>query len=235
MPSVILVSRSGQEFSVSKPESFVDAVYSRGAHPKTGTVAANYQTLTAGGPAPTESANQHVTLGDLTSSGPARDALRAAFVPRPEASPAVRDAVAAGVLLEDATDASRWTTAGGTGTATIANGALAIASSGQAAYTVNRVVPWSLPKGGAIVVDLVSDANLSSYSVFLNCGPYSSPLRKGGGRFADGEPRPHPGYPAPGAESQHPGHAEGGHGHHAPHPRHPGRRVADPSAGLLAL
>jgi peptidoglycan/xylan/chitin deacetylase (PgdA/CDA1 family) len=105
----------------------------------------------------------------------------------------VRDAVAAGVLLEDATDASRWTTAGGTGTATIANGALAIASSGQAAYTVNRVVPWSLPKGGAIVVDLVSDANLSSYSVFLNCGPYSSPLNFN--RVNGGTQIPLPGVP----------------------------------------
>jgi hypothetical protein len=86
MPSVVLVSKSGSEFPVSKPSAFVDAVYGRGAHPKTGTVAANWATLTAGGPDPVESANEHVTLGDLTSSGPARDALRAASVAAVDAS-----------------------------------------------------------------------------------------------------------------------------------------------------
>lgn len=94
MPSVILVSRTGVEFTVSKPSAFVDAVYSRGAHPKTGTIQANYATLTAGGPPPVESVNEHVTLADLQSgSSPAAVALRAASVA------AVQDAIDDGEIV----------------------------------------------------------------------------------------------------------------------------------------
>lgn len=97
MPSVVLVSSTGLEFTVSKPESFVDAVYSRGALPKIGSIADNYATLTAGGPDPAESVNEHVTLGDLqASSSPAGLALRAAFVrPRGARLIAVGDSITA--------------------------------------------------------------------------------------------------------------------------------------------
>lgn len=107
MPTVILVNKAGLEFPVTNVQGFIEAVYSRGALPKIGSVRDNYEALQQNGPPPVENGNSFVTLNDLKSAtSPAGLAQRAASVSAVLESPDVREALA--VSREASSAITEW-------------------------------------------------------------------------------------------------------------------------------
>ncbi len=80
--AAVTLTKDGKDLVVSSTKSFVDAVYSGGWRPKTGTVGSAWNTLVDDAPPGPPVLNRAITLGDLQDEDSETGlALRAAFVP----------------------------------------------------------------------------------------------------------------------------------------------------------
>lgn len=78
--AAVTLTKNGKDLVVSSTKGFVDAVYSKGYRPKTGTVGAAWNTLVDGAPPGPPVTNRPVTLGELQDDdSEAGVALRAAL------------------------------------------------------------------------------------------------------------------------------------------------------------